>query len=187
MIEKWKQPAYALFEKSKQKLSSHLKRIVDRQATQDSLKQAIWFVLSRHSLLILSWVYAHRRVVDAHISARAKETVERIDFLMKLETQPYTRNNHYFTDSRNKFYSFYKGLLDPGKNNNFLQNLEDMKQKKNLVAFQGSLSKTLSGLAEMGFSNVDSTSLTRLQEPDPMEAAIEIMADVRAYFQGMYI
>jgi len=137
---------------------------------------------------MLSSVNAYRRVIDAHVSARAKEAIERIDFLMKMETQPYTRNNHYFADSRSKFYSYYKGLLDPGKNNNFLQNLEDMRQDGiPKSSFQESLSKTLSGLAEMGFSNIESISLTRLQEPDPMEVAIEIMADVRAYFQGMRV
>ena len=42
----------------------------------------------------------------------------------------------------------------------------------------------LAGLVEIGFVGVKPETLTKLIEPDGMEPALAIMADVRAYFQG---
>ena len=36
----------------------------------------------------------------------------------------------------------------------------------------------------MGAQGLDSTALAKLLPSDPMDPAVEIMADVRAYFQG---
>jgi len=112
--------------------------------------------------------------------------MERISFLMKTEKLPLTRNYHYYADSRSKFLSYYKGLLDPRKNNNFLQKLQDMRlDVTGKASIQEPLNRILSGFVEIGFGKVEAVSLIRLQDPDPMDEAIEIMADVRAYFQGM--
>jgi hypothetical protein len=46
------------------------------------------------------------------------------------------------------------------------------------------VSRVTSTLAALGLPNVDPSTLPRLLPPDPMECAIEIMAEVRAYFQG---
>ncbi|KAF8152891.1 P-loop containing nucleoside triphosphate hydrolase protein [Pholiota molesta] len=48
------------------------------------------------------------------------------------------------------------------------------------------LSKVLSGLAELGLTGVKAEDLPKLLPPDPMEPALVIMADVRAYFQVAY-
>lgn len=48
-----------------------------------------------------------------------------------------------------------------------------------------SVKKALSALAELGI-NVQPEDLPKLLPADPMEAAIAIMASVRAYFQGAY-
>jgi len=42
----------------------------------------------------------------------------------------------------------------------------------------------MSGLAEIGLIGVQARDLAKLFKIDDMEPALEIMADVRAYFQG---
>ena len=46
------------------------------------------------------------------------------------------------------------------------------------------LDDAISSLARLGLRSVDASSLVALLPPDPMEPAIGIMAEVRAYFQG---
>lgn len=48
------------------------------------------------------------------------------------------------------------------------------------------IAKALSGLAEAGFTELEADDLKKLFKADNMEPALEIMADVRAYFQGMF-
>ncbi|KAF9047683.1 P-loop containing nucleoside triphosphate hydrolase protein [Panaeolus papilionaceus] len=49
-----------------------------------------------------------------------------------------------------------------------------------------SITKILSGLAEIGLQGLKAEDLLRLIPSDPMEPALVIMADVRAYFQVAY-
>ena len=49
------------------------------------------------------------------------------------------------------------------------------------------ISKVLAGLAEIGMSGIKAEDLPKLLPPDRMEPALTIMADVRAYFQGLFL
>ena len=48
------------------------------------------------------------------------------------------------------------------------------------------VTKVLTGLAEIGMSGIKAEDLPKLLPPDRMEPALTIMADVRAYFQGLF-
>jgi len=48
------------------------------------------------------------------------------------------------------------------------------------------MSEAMSALTRMGLEGADASLLANLLPPDPMEPAIGIMADVRAYFQGSW-
>ena len=52
------------------------------------------------------------------------------------------------------------------------------------VAFFNTLIRAITGINALGIHSVRPTDLARLLPSDRMEPAIEIMADVRAYFQG---
>lgn len=52
------------------------------------------------------------------------------------------------------------------------------------AALDAGITKVLTGLTEMGIVGVKPEDLYRILPPDEMEPAIEIMASVRAYFQG---
>ena len=45
----------------------------------------------------------------------------------------------------------------------------------------------MASIQSLGFHDFMPADIPRLLPPDPCEAAIEIMADARAYFQGVYI
>lgn len=48
------------------------------------------------------------------------------------------------------------------------------------------MNKVLNGLTDIGLPGTVPTDLAKLLPADPYDPAIEIMAGVRAYFQGMY-
>jgi hypothetical protein len=114
--------------------------------------------------------------MHGHIQMCADLAEQRITFLLEEEQEPFTMNEHYFMDYRSKFLGHYKGIRQKAESS-FIDKIQS-EENKQLV------SRVTSTLAALGFSNVDPSTLPRLLPPDPMESAIEIMAEVRAYFQG---
>lgn len=114
--------------------------------------------------------------MQGHIQRCADATEQRVNFLLEEEQEPFTMNEHYFMDYRSKFLGHYKGIRLKAESS-FIDKLQNEENKQHL-------SRVTSSLAALGFSNVDPSTLPRLLPPDPMESAIEIMAEVRAYFQG---
>jgi hypothetical protein len=114
--------------------------------------------------------------MHGHIQRCADAAEQRINLLLEEEEEPFTMNEHYFMDYRSKFLGHYKGIRQKTESS-FVDELQN-EENKQLV------SRATSALAALGFSNVDLSTLPRLLPPDPMESAIEIMAEVRAYFQG---
>jgi Dynamin GTPase effector domain len=103
---------------------------------------------------------------------------QHINSLLEEEQEPFTMNEHYFMEYRSKFLGHYKGIHQKSRSN-FIDNLQS-----NGEWAKNSVNKVISGLAELDLHSVDPSLLPRLLPPDPMEPAIEIMAEVRAYFQG---
>ncbi|KAJ8074434.1 hypothetical protein PM082_015335 [Marasmius tenuissimus] len=116
-------------------------------------------------------------IVQDHLRQRYESTKERLEWLVDLERRPNTSNNHYFSDYRDKFFAFYKGIRQQDKNTNVLNG-----------CFPGSdeAKEALSSLASLGFQSLGASDLTRLLPNDEMEPALRIMAEVRAYFQVAY-
>jgi hypothetical protein len=106
-----------------------------------------------------------------HLDQIAEETSSPIKFLLEVEKEPSTRHAHYFKDYRQKFFAFYKGIYNSSSNGNFIESLRSTGYQSS--EFREALEIVISNLRKIGFHNVQ-----------PLEA-IKIMADVRAYFQGM--
>jgi hypothetical protein len=123
----------------------------------------------------------NRNIMQAHIQKCADAAAQHIDSLLEDETEPFTMNNHYYAEYRSKFLNHYKGDRLRSKSS-FIRNLED----DNSSGMMDAVNQTISSLAKLGLHSVDAPSLAALLPPDPMEPAIEIMADVRAYFQVAY-
>jgi hypothetical protein len=115
--------------------------------------------------------------MKGHIEKCADAATCHIDSLLEEEKEPFTMNGHHFMDYRSKFLKYYKDARREAKSQ-FIRNLEsrdgDMME---------TISETLCSLTRIGLE-ANASSLANLLPPDPMDPAIEIMADVRAYFQG---
>ena len=113
-----------------------------------------------------------------HVEKCADAAAQRIDSLLEEEKEPFTMNEHYFMEYRSKFLAYYKKARQ--KESQFIKNIEN-KTDGNMVTY---MNNAISYLTAMGAQGLDSTSLAKLLPSDPMDPAVEIMADVRAYFQG---
>jgi hypothetical protein len=67
-------------------------------------------------------------------------------------------------------------LAAPGSSSQF-QSMESLMRDEMVNA-------VMAGLADLGFHGLTAADLAKLLPPDEMEPAINIMAEVRAYFQG---
>jgi len=117
--------------------------------------------------------------LQEHLETCANAASEYIDSLVKQEHEPFTMNTHYFMEYRSKFLAHYKGARLREKSN-FIRNME-RNDDGNMMQAMG---EAMSALTRMGLEGTDVSLLANLLPPDPMEPAIGIMADVRAYFQG---
>jgi len=113
---------------------------------------------------------------------------ERIDWLLELEKTPFSLNTHYLSDYRAKFLAHYKGARGRYENDltKFIKNYKESSTGTSLYTEPTGIAKVLSGLAEIGIVGIKAEDLPKLLPPDPMEPALGIMADVRAYFQGWH-
>ncbi|KAF9258360.1 hypothetical protein L218DRAFT_964522 [Marasmius fiardii PR-910] len=118
-------------------------------------------------------------IVQEHLRKRYEDTKERLQWLVKLETRPFTSNTHYFSDYRDRFLQFYKTARECDRNPRFLQMCLNQAQSVEVR-------DTLSHLIKLGLSQIGARDLPRLLPADEMEPALKIMAEVRAYFQVSY-
>lgn len=114
-----------------------------------------------------------------HIEKCAAAAIQHIDSLLEEEKEPFTMNEHYFSDYRSKFLMFYRDARRSAKSQ-FIRNLENRDDGDMMAA----MSEAVSSLTRMGLEQANASIFANLLSPDPMDPAIEIMADVRAYFQG---
>jgi hypothetical protein len=121
-----------------------------------------------------------------HIKKCCEQTKQRIDWLVRLEQRPFTLNDHYYFDYRQKFTAHYRGWRQEENNPKFLKYIRQHMSKQSYdVVNENPVPGVMSSLARMSvFPNP--VQLAALLPPDPMDPAIHIMASVRAYFQGMY-
>lgn len=114
-----------------------------------------------------------------HIEKCADAAARHIDALLEEEKEPFTMNVHYFGEYRSKFLAYYKEARQQAKSQ-FIRNLEN-RDDGDMVA---AMNEAICSLTRMGLEQADASLFANLLPPDSMDPAIEIMADVRAYFQG---
>jgi hypothetical protein len=114
-----------------------------------------------------------------HIEKCADAAAQHIDSLLEEEKEPFTMNEHYFMEYRSKFLAHYREARLRAKSQ-FIRNLEN-REDGNIV---DAMNDVLSSLTRMGLEAANASLLANLLPSDPMDPAIGIMADVRAYFQG---
>jgi hypothetical protein len=121
------------------------------------------------------------------------EAEARVEWLLQLESYPFSLNTHYLSDYRVKFLAYYKAAREKYETSDLIEHIDS--HNSSAWAQQGrypttsgtqltGIAKVLSGLSEIGLSGIKAEDLANLLPPDRMAPALEIMAEVRAYFQG---
>lgn len=125
-----------------------------------------------------------------HLGQCLSEAKKKIDWLMKIQYDPFTLNNHYLADYKEKFMTYYRRIRKDSKTNNnrslraVLSASAFRSNERPAVEVVDPTAAALSALANLGFHGLKGEDLGKLLGQDKMEPALEVMATVRAYFQG---
>lgn len=121
----------------------------------------------------------------ARLEQCSEEATKRIEFLLKVEEEPSTRNTSYVKDYRRKFLDFYSGVYHGESNDYFVDRIQQGRAYKP-TEFSRALEIIMLNLPKIGFRNVKALELAvLLRASEDTDDALKIMANVRAYFQGM--
>ena len=99
---------------------------------------------------------------------------------MKIESDPFTLNNHYMSDYKEKFLTHYRRVRRDARTRDGDLGAENVNKEEN----EGVTAEALSLLVRLRYE-VTKQNLDRLLKQDTMEPALAVMSSVRAYFQGM--
>jgi hypothetical protein len=130
-----------------------------------------------------------RLILGDHIKKCGEKTRTQIEWLLKLEARPATLNEHYYSDYKARWVAHFKGWRNNDKNKPLMGAIDSHNSSPSVRLGQPSadaITQVLSALAGIGMSGMKAEDLSKLLPPDPMEKALVIMAEVRAYFQGTF-
>ena len=129
---------------------------------------------------------ADRVVISEHLKRCGDQTKAQLNWLLEIESRPFTLNTHYYSDYKDKFLAFYRGSRESGSSGDLIRNLQsyDPTTQQDRAPFGEGVARILSALPQVGITGAQAVDLTKLLPLDPMEPALGIMAGVRAYFQG---
>lgn len=109
------------------------------------------------------------------------------------EDEPFTLNNHYLDDYKDKFIAFYKGAREKEIRGRISARIEAFKRRRGDERNDTSgeedddpIALIIRGVAGLGLQEFKVDDIYKLYPRDRMESAIDIMAGVRAYFQVAY-
>ncbi len=131
-----------------------------------------------------------RLFVQDYLKLQLQRTEEKVDWLYSLEDLPFTLNTHYLADYNAKFFAYYKGARQRASSGDVISKLQGLQSGVGTTSVQyttTNITNAISALAAIGIEGVKANDLAKLLPPDQMEPALSIMAEVRAYFQGMHV
>ncbi|KAJ7841621.1 P-loop containing nucleoside triphosphate hydrolase protein [Mycena olivaceomarginata] len=168
---KWASPAIILCRFVHQTLAQHIKALIAIHFSafgQGGLEQRVTIL------------------VQDYMKQRADAAQALISKLIALEEDgPLTLNEHYLADYKTKFLSDYKSTREKAQNPVLANAIEAHRLVSSPTTYPG-IAQVLAGLAAVGLNGIDAEDLVKLLPPDRMDPALNIMADVRAYFQVAY-
>lgn len=169
-VREWHGPTITLLDDVERILSIYMRKLVDscfKQHSHGGLLNAVGAIVSE-------------KVMTCRENADSQTR-----FLFCVEkNQPFTTNNHYLSDYKEKFINYYRlARKDYQGEGEFVKALGQGLGAK--TSFAQSMSEVIAHLTKMGLS-VQPQELAKLLKPDPSEEVIDIMAEVRAYYQVAY-
>ncbi|RXW23695.1 hypothetical protein EST38_g2159 [Candolleomyces aberdarensis] len=187
IVGKWRMPALAYLQKVQGIMSKKVKQLVTHhfgKFGQGVLEQRV------------------KTIIHSHLKDCFERAEDRIKWLLDLEDLPFTLNHHYLSDYKEKFLAYYKAAREEVIRNDVAAHIKAFERQSlgssrpYVVSNPGpryiqpeegeptGIAKVLKGLVEMGITGTKPEDVYKILPPDAMAPAINIMADVRAYFQG---
>ncbi|KAI8978167.1 P-loop containing nucleoside triphosphate hydrolase protein [Trametes punicea] len=168
-IAQWQKPTETLFREIQRILIRHVKKFVSEHFSQYPLLQA----------------RVHAIVAD-FINSSTDATSDCLRWFLAIEKRPRTLSDFYYSDYREKFLGHYKACRPKADQPRvtFANKLEMYLAPNSEM--QNHVNRVLNGLTDIGLPGMTPTDLAKLLPSDPYDAAIDIMAGVRAYFQIAY-
>ncbi|RXW23709.1 hypothetical protein EST38_g2143 [Candolleomyces aberdarensis] len=181
IIAMWSAPALVYLEAVQAILSGYVKKLVTEHFEnfgQGTLEQRI------------------KTIIYNHLKECFTRAENRIKWFIELEALPFTLNQHYLSDYREKFLAYYKAAREDDIRNfvtkqvkaykNTASTLSNSRASDDEYECPKGIPKVLLGLTEMGITGILPDDIYKILPADEMAPAISIMADVRAYFQVAY-
>ncbi|KAF8752503.1 hypothetical protein RHS01_07550 [Rhizoctonia solani] len=167
-----------------------------RQPVKDVFGRAERIFVRRLTALVEAHFgqYTHgglRAVVQKIVLEKLEEcktvTVQELDFLLEMESLPFTLNSHYYLDYKEKFLKHYATFRNnrSALGRSLRAKPSPRREREETVA--DPLEAALENLRRAGFDNLNRQDLVKLLPADfSQQAALEIMASARAYYQVAY-
>ncbi|KAF9465139.1 P-loop containing nucleoside triphosphate hydrolase protein [Collybia nuda] len=174
IIKKWNKPADIFCQTVYAIMNEHVKKLVAQHFSafgQGGLE---------HRVKIL---------MQEHLKKCMNNAIRHIIWLLDIEERPFTLNDHYFQDYKNKFLAHYRNAREKQCHPRLIASVQaEAAPQLTEESPQGgsSLNRAMAALAEMGLNGLKPEDLAKLISPDGKEHALVVMADVRAYFQVAY-
>ena len=149
--------------------------------------------LLRFFFLVFSSGY--RTIIQTHINQCVYRAEDKVSWLLAVEDRPFSLNTHYLSDYKSKFLAHYKGSREKYEDSDLSNLISEYvpnvplrgKNQQQMQLPATGIAKIMAGFAEIGMHGIKPQDLPKLLPPDRMEPALTIMADVRAYFQGLLL
>ncbi|XP_006461472.1 hypothetical protein AGABI2DRAFT_222252 [Agaricus bisporus var. bisporus H97] len=192
ILLQWEKPTMRLCDRVFQILAAHTKELAHRHFSmfgQGLLEQRVQLIMYEH------------------LGNCLEAAKKKVAWLLKIEGEPFTVNNHYLADYKEKFLVYYRRARQDAKKFSFKPSTPLTKRAKasssgNGGSFFGTpstaapniftpgatdpITEALTALSRAGYPGLTEEDLPKLLGQDAMEPALEIMATVRAYFQVSY-
>lgn len=106
-------------------------------------------------------------------------TEKKVEHACEAEHDPWTQNDEYFFSCRDKFIKRYRMIYRASSGSQVAKLIYDTANGKHYA-----INDAIAALANLGIHNLGRLDLAKLLPADEYDPALEIMAEVRAYFQG---
>ena len=140
-------------------------------------------------------------ILIQHMKRCQEQAESRVEWLLQLESSPFSLNTHYLSDYKAKFLAYYKAAREKYETSDLIKHIDNHNSSTVNLGVQQlasrssvppvtqltGIAKVLSGLSEIGLTGIKAEDLANLLPTDRMAPALEIMAEVRAYFQGQWV
>ncbi|CAE7058326.1 unnamed protein product [Rhizoctonia solani] len=173
-LELWRQPVRDIFGRAERVFVQRLTTLVEThfgQYAHGGLRAAVL------------------KIVLEKLDECKTATTQELDFLLNMESLPFTLNSHYYLDYKEKFLKHYKTFRHnrSALGRSLRARPSSSREHEGREAVVDPLQVALENLRRAGFEGLSRGDLVKLLPADfSQQAALDIMASARAYYQVAY-